>query len=185
MSGWCSLMACSSSRAFCSIWSCMILLPSEHPPPRGPLSALLRLHYTFPAPDLCRLFSRLWRAHTRTSSPTSLSGLRRARKPIILFVGCCLYRDESDAHEQPSGQRVFAGGVCVGGLPDTHRKRVELLAAEGSCQLIPTVGGHGLGRRVDFLQAWDLVQLPVVHGADQPLYGLAQFADVVERAVVS
>src|SRR5918995_2009135 len=29
MSGWCSLMACSSSKAFCSIRSCMILLPSE------------------------------------------------------------------------------------------------------------------------------------------------------------
>src|SRR5215217_1698661 len=27
MSGWCSLMACSSSKAFCSIRSCMILLP--------------------------------------------------------------------------------------------------------------------------------------------------------------
>src|SRR5215208_2790267 len=84
-----------------------------------------------------------------------------------------------------SGQRVFAGCVGVGGLPDAHRKRVEPLAAEGFCQLIPTVGGHRLGRRVDSLQAWDLVQIPVVHGAGQPLYSLPQSPDIVERAIIS
>src|SRR5215207_7850203 len=41
MSGWCTLMACSSSKAFSSIRFCMILLLPEHPPPRGPLNTLL------------------------------------------------------------------------------------------------------------------------------------------------
>src|SRR5215208_3934871 len=85
----------------------------------------------------------------------------------------------------PSGQRVFAGCVGVRGLPDAYCKGVESLAAERLCELIPTIRGHRLGRRVDFRQAWDLVQVPVVHGADQSLYSLPQFADVVERAVVS
>src|SRR5215208_3894220 len=49
MSGWCSLMACSSSRTFCSIRSSMILLPSEPPPPPGALLALLS---AFPCPSL-------------------------------------------------------------------------------------------------------------------------------------
>src|SRR5215210_7299879 len=84
-----------------------------------------------------------------------------------------------------SGQRVCAGCVGVGGLPDAHRKRVEPTAAERFCHLIPTVGGDCLGRSVDSLQAWDLVQIPVVHGAGQTLYSLPQFANVVERAVVS
>src|SRR5215211_5845557 len=44
-------MACSSSKAFCSIRSCMILLPSEPPPPPGPLLALLaRLPLPVPLP---------------------------------------------------------------------------------------------------------------------------------------
>src|SRR5215204_6448185 len=33
----------------------MLLLPSEYSSPPGTLSALLRLHYTFPVPDLCGL----------------------------------------------------------------------------------------------------------------------------------
>src|SRR5215213_6808390 len=41
MSGWCTLMACSSSRAFCSIRSFMILLPPEHPPPPRAFCTLL------------------------------------------------------------------------------------------------------------------------------------------------
>src|SRR5215208_785980 len=46
MSGWCSLMACSSSRAYCSIRSCTILLPPEQP-----LSATVALL----EPPPCRL----------------------------------------------------------------------------------------------------------------------------------
>src|SRR5215211_7803419 len=56
----------------------------------------------------------------------------------------------------PSGQRVFAGCVSVGGLPDAHRKRVEPLASERLCQLLPTEGCYRLGRRVDSCQASDL-----------------------------
>jgi hypothetical protein len=55
MSGWCSLMACSSSRAYRSIWSCVILLPPEQSLPPRPLSEVLPSpaadHYE-PRPDL-------------------------------------------------------------------------------------------------------------------------------------
>src|SRR5215211_6427086 len=44
-SGWLMLIATSSLRASCAVLSlCMLLLPSEHPPPLRPLYALLRLY---------------------------------------------------------------------------------------------------------------------------------------------
>src|SRR5215211_504503 len=78
MSGWCSLMACSSSKAFCSIRSCMILLPSAHPPP-GPLSALLRLHpetplYVFGARPLWAILAPLPGSHADFEPDLAVGG---------------------------------------------------------------------------------------------------------------
>src|SRR5215210_7581402 len=84
----------------------------------------------------------------------------------------------------PSVQRVFAGRVGVGGLPDAHRERVESLAAEGFCQPLPAEGSYLLCRRVDFLQAGDIVQVPIMHGTGQRLYSPAEFPDIVERTVI-
>src|SRR5215217_6564084 len=84
MSGWCSLMACSSSRAYRSIRSCVILLPPEQSlPPRPVLCALLR------APDRClRLYPpRL----PITMSPASIcparSSISSAALPSTRWVG--------------------------------------------------------------------------------------------------
>src|SRR5687768_16444502 len=85
----------------------------------------------------------------------------------------------------PSGQRVFAGCVGVGGVPDAPPARSAPPRPEGSCQLTPTVRGPRFCRRIDFRPPWDLVQVPVVHGAGQSLYSPPQFTDIVERAVVS
>src|SRR5215208_93307 len=65
MSGWCSLMACSSSKAFCSIRSCM---RSSYPP-----NPLRHQGHTLPYPGKYGALHGLGRATAGSYKPTKFS----------------------------------------------------------------------------------------------------------------
>src|SRR5215217_7136630 len=118
MSGWCSLMACSSSRAYCSIRSCTILLPPEQP-----LSATVALL----EPPPCRLqgvayqrpgvgdglhqghlvlVARPWVPGSRkrwaaSSSPSARSRCSRSRSRVMLWRSSTCLSSENPAPPRP------------------------------------------------------------------------------------